>query len=203
MFPVGHIAYTWGAANVLQRRIPAWADTDYRWLALAAMLPDIIDKPLAITVFRESQTSQGLCHTLILHVIVALAAVVLWRNRSLPYLLAFNSHLLLDQIWHHPETLFFPFMGWQFDPYLFMGTPEAMVSVYQDIFLLPQIWLAEVIGLLILGFFAGYYRLYRWSNLRRFLSSGRLDEGLYPNTKEPKVVNQHSARVASRERGKT
>lgn len=203
MFPVGHIAYTWGAANVLQRHMPDWADIDYRWLALAAMLPDIIDKPLALTVFRESQTSQGLGHTLILHATVALVAMALWRGRALPYVLAFNGHLVLDQIWHHPETLFFPFMGLQFDPYLFMGTPKAMVSVYRDIFLLPHIWMTEAIGLLVLGFFAGYYQLYRWTNLRHFLSTGRFGADVRPNTKTPEVVSQSSEKVMGRGRGNT
>jgi len=173
MFPVGHVAYTWGAVNVLQRHIPEWANVDYRWLAVAAMLPDIADKPLAVTVFRDSQTSQGLFHTLLFHLAVAAIALAVWRWRSLPYLLAFNTHLVFDQMWHHPETLFFPFKGWEFDPYRFVGTPEAMVSVYWDIFLLPQIWIAEGIGAIILAFFFFHYRLYRWPNLRHFLLTGR------------------------------
>lgn len=158
---------------MLQRHVPEWADVDYRWLAVAAMLPDIADKPLAITVFKASQTSQGLFHTLLLHLAVAAVALAVWRWRSLPYLLAFNMHLLLDQSWHHPETLFFPVMGWEFDPYRFMGTPEAMVSVYWDIFLLPQIWVAEGIGAIILAVLFFHYRLYRWPNLRHFLLTGR------------------------------
>lgn len=176
MFPVGHVAYTWGAVNVLQRHIPEWANVDYRWLAVAAMLPDVADKPLAMTVFRDSQTSQGLFHTLLLHLAVAAVALAVWRWGSLPYLLAFNMHLLLDQSWHHPETLFFPTMGWEFDPYRFMGTPEAMVSVYWDIFLLPQIWIAEGIGAIILAVLFFYYRLYRWPNLRHLLLTGRFSE---------------------------
>ena len=172
MFPIGHVAYTWGAVNVMQRHIPQWADVDYRWLAVAAMLPDVIDKPLAMTVFRDSQTSQGLAHTLLVHALVFAIGLAIWRWKLLPYLLAFNMHLLFDQIWHHQETLFFPFMGPDFDPYRFMGTPKAMVSVYMDILKLPQIWLAEGIGLVILGLFFVYYRLYRWSNLRFFLATG-------------------------------
>lgn len=173
MFPVGHIAYTCGAVHVLNRRLPGGFDADYRWLALAAMLPDILDKPLALTVFQESQTSQGLAHTLVVHVMVAAVAWLLWRRRALPYLLAFSGHLPLDQIWRHPETLFYPFMGWQFDPYTFMGTPQAMASVYWDILLLPQIWIAEVVGLAILAFFVVRYRLYVPPRLVRFLRSGR------------------------------
>ncbi len=64
-------------------------------------------------------------------------------------------------------------MGWEFDPYRFVGTPEAMVSVYWDIFLLPQIWIAEGIGAIILAFFFFRYRLYRWPNLRHFFLTGR------------------------------
>jgi len=178
MFPIGHIAYTYGAINILQRRIPTRTEVDYRWLAVVSMLPDIIDKPLALTLFRESQTSQGLAHTLLAHAIVAAIALSLWQNRSLPYLLAFSGHLALDQIWRHPATLFFPFMGWQFDPYTFMGAPGAMVSVYWEIFLLPQIWIVEVVGLFILIVFAVYHQLYSWPNLIHFLTSGQVG-GVY------------------------
>ena len=96
MFPIGHVAYTWGAVKIAQRRVPQWADVDYRWLTVAAMLPDLVDKPLAMTVFQESQTSQGLAHTLLVHITVAAIALVVWRWKSLPYLLAFNIHLLFD-----------------------------------------------------------------------------------------------------------
>ncbi|GEM_PF-300258 len=176
MFPVGHIAYSYGAVHVLSRCFAGRFDADYRWLALAALLPDVLDKPLALTVFRDSQTSQGLAHALVVHVIVAAIAWLLWRSRSLPYLLAFSGHLVLDQIWRHPATLFYPFMGWQFDPYKFMGTPQAMASVYWDIFLLPQIWIAEVVGLAVLAFFVVHYQLYRRPGLLCFVRSGRFQQ---------------------------
>mgnify|MGYP000882753242 FL=1 len=188
MFPIGHVAYTCGAVNVLQRRIPQWAGVDYRWLAVAAMLPDVIDKPLAMTVFRDSQTSQGLAHTLIVHALVALVGLAIWRAKLLPYLLAFNMHLLFDQIWHHPATLFFPLLGPEFDPYRFMGTPDAMVSVYLDILRRPQIWLAEAVGLLILVVFAVYYRLYRWPHLRYFLTTGHLYRTITPEREAERVL---------------
>jgi inner membrane protein len=207
MFPIGHIAYTCGVVDVLRRRVPAWADVDFRCVAVASVLPDVIDKPLAVTVFHASQTSQGLGHTLLLHIIVAATALAFMRGRALPYVLAFSGHLVLDQIWHHPATALFPFMGWEFDPYRFMGTPRAMVSVYRDLFVLPQVWMAEAVALLLLGAYIARYHLYRWTELRRLLRTGcvtcatpALPQGVKGNTIGRKTSPSRNALVSGQRR---
>lgn len=175
MLPTGHIEYTWGALNLLQRKARLFEDADYRLAALAALLPDLIDKPLSLLIFTNSKTSQGLAHTLIVHLVISLIVFVWWRKRFV-YALAFNCHLLADRIWLYPRTLFFPFLGWQFEPWRFMGSPEAMLNAYTEIITYPLIIVLESIGLVILAGLMVTYHLYRWENLRAFLLSGRLPQ---------------------------
>jgi inner membrane protein len=175
MLPPGHIEYTWGALNLLQRKAGLFEDADYRVAALAALLPDLIDKPLSLLVFTNSKTSQGLAHTLLIHLLVSLIVFVWWR-KGFVYALAFNVHLLADRIWLYPHTLFFPFLGWQFEPWRFMGSPGAMLDAYAEIVTYPLIITLESIGLVILAWLVVTYHLYRWKNLTAFLVSGRLPQ---------------------------
>jgi hypothetical protein len=173
MLPAGHIEYTWGALNLLQRKARLFEDADYRVAALAALLPDLIDKPLSLLVFTDSKSSQGLAHTLLVHLLISLIIFVWWR-KGFVYALAFNAHLLADRIWRYPRTLFFPFLGWQFEPWRFMGSPEAMLDAYAEVVTYPLIIALESIGLVILAWLVVTYHLYRWENLLVFLVSGRL-----------------------------
>jgi len=175
MLPPGHIEYTWGALNLLQRKAGLFEDADYRLAALAALLPDLIDKPLSLLVFTNSKTSQGLAHSLLIHLLVSLIVLVWWR-KGFVYALAFNAHLLADRIWLYPRTLFFPFLGWQFEPWRFMGSPEAMLDAYTEIVKYPLIITLESIGLVILAWLVVTYHLYRRENLMAFLASGRLPQ---------------------------
>ncbi|MFB0537873.1 MAG: metal-dependent hydrolase [Anaerolineae bacterium] len=175
MLPAGHIEYTWGALNLLQRKARLFEDADYRVAALAALLPDLIDKPLSLLVFTDSKTSQGLAHTLLVHLLVSLIIFVWWR-KGFVYALASNGHLLADRIWRYPRTLFFPFLGWQFEPWRFMGSPEAMLDAYAEVVTYPLIIALESIGLVILAWLVVTYHLYRWENLLAFLVSGRLPQ---------------------------
>jgi inner membrane protein len=173
MLPPGHIEYTWGALNLLQRKAGLFKDADYRVAALSALSPDLIDKPLSLLVFTDSKTSQGLAHTLLVHLLVSLIVFIWWR-KGFVYALAFNGHLLADRIWLYPRTLFFPFLGWQFEPWRFMGSPKAMLDAYTEIVTYPLIIALESIGLVVLAWLVIIYRLYRRENLTAFLASGRL-----------------------------
>jgi hypothetical protein len=147
MLPLGHVAYTWGALRWLQDRGRA-RNVDYRWAAAAALLPDVLDKPLSLTLFRSSGTSQGLAHTLLGH-LVATAAVARWRPELLPYALISHLHLVQDQMWKYPKTLLFPLLG-RFEEWRFMGSPAAMLDAYAEIVSRPQIVALELLGLAIL-----------------------------------------------------
>ena len=171
MLPLGHVAYTWAALAWLQTHQKA-TDIDYRGAAIAALLPDMIDKPLSLTLLSDSGTSQGLSHTLVGQALLTLAVARL-RPKWLPYALICNSHLLADQMWRYPRTLLFPLSG-QLDSWKFMGTPSAMLSAYAEIVTRPGILAVEALGLALLVWVAGKGKWHRKGTLKRLLLSGRM-----------------------------
>jgi hypothetical protein len=171
MFPGGHVAYTWAALTWLQTRRKA-LDLDYRVAAVAALLPDLVDKPLSLTVLSDSGTSQGLAHTLLGHALFTTAMARL-KPEWLPYALIANSHLVADQMWKYPRTLFFPFSG-RLDSWTYMGSPAAMLSAYAEIATRPSILAIEAVGLVLLGWVMRKGQLQRRGNLMRLLRTGRM-----------------------------
>jgi hypothetical protein len=175
MMPPGHIAATWGVAAVLQQHNPRLARLDFRLLALSALAADLIDKPLALSVFTEAQTSQLMAHSLFSNLAILLLSLLFWP-RALPYVLAFTFHLAADRMWNHPESFWWPLYGrdqfWVYKP---MNTPGEMINVYLDIvYRYPQVWITELIALLTLFWLAYRAKLYRWAGLRQFILSGHL-----------------------------
>jgi len=173
MFPLGHVAYTWAATTWLQSQGKA-LDIDYRGAALAAMLPDLVDKPLSLTLMSESGTSQGLSHTLLGQTLLTLAVARL-KPGWLPYALISNSHLAADQMWKYPRTLFYPFSG-RLDSWRFMGTPSAMLSAYAEIATRPAILAVESLGIALLGWVVRKGRLHSKEGLVRLLATGKLGD---------------------------
>jgi len=112
MIPPGHIVTTWGVAAVAQQHNPKLARLDYRLLAFNALLPDIIDKPLAVLVFTDAPTSQLIAHSLLFNLALLIATLLLWRV-AVPYVLVFNVHLLADRMWNHTESFWWPIFGWR------------------------------------------------------------------------------------------
>jgi hypothetical protein len=166
MFPLGHVAYTW------VQSIGHAQSVDYRGAAIAALLPDLIDKPLSLTLLANSGTSQGLSHTLLGHAVLTLAVSSI-KPGWLPYALISNSHLLADQMWKYPRTLFFPFSG-RLDSWKFVGTPEAMLNAYAEIATRPSIITIEALGLVLLGWTVRKGRLHHRASLKRLLLTGKL-----------------------------
>ena len=175
MMPPGHVAVTWGVASLLQQNNAQLARLDYRLLAVCALLPDLIDKPLAILVFKEAQTSQLIGHSLLTSLVLIIAALLLWP-KALPYMLAFSAHLIADRMWNHAESFWWPLFGWNtFWTFRPMNTPETMISVYLDIVTrYPQVWVIEIAALLFLLWFVIRHGLYAWPRLIGFLRSGQL-----------------------------
>ena len=67
MLPPAHIEFTWAGLNLLQRQTGLFPEADYRLMALAAVLPDLIDKPLATFVLTDSNAALLFGHTVLLH----------------------------------------------------------------------------------------------------------------------------------------
>lgn len=184
MLPTGHVEFTWAALNLIQRTTGRLEQADYRWVAVAALAPDLLDKPLALTIYRESQAALFWGHNLWLHLGVWLAAWgwARWRRRAggssfarwLPYLLAFSGHLVADRMWGFTESLFYPLGAGYWHPWVHVGAPEAMLEAYIEIIRTTPILVAfEVVGLALLAWFLWDRKLWQPERLVALLCTGR------------------------------
>jgi len=179
MLPQSHVAYTLAVVDLLKDRIPALKKVDYRLLALAAMGPDLIDKPLAAMYFyRRYRAAVLFAHTLLAHLVVFVYTFWLKPGRWV-YTLAFNGHAVLDRLWFFHDTWYWPFRGWRFHVWQKQGSEQADIKrAYWYAFTRrPELWGWELGGLLALLWFVLRNRLYRPTRLKHLLWTGRLPDG--------------------------
>ena len=179
MLLLAHTGITLGAALVIDRALSrnSWFDSlrerlDFRLLLIGSLLPDIIDKPTSFLFGGIFSYGRTVAHTLLFLLIITLAGVYLCRRGKL-WLIVLSSgtfmHLILDQMWLYHEILLWPFFGLAFpsaDPV------DSTLKMFGNLFSVPSVYVPEIIGLLILGYFGVVLCLNRgW---RSFLSSGRV-----------------------------
>ena len=142
MNPLGHVGLVAGAAYLAQVASARWGTArgdsaieddanfgtvpqgsgwriDYRLAALGALLPDLVDKPLAFLVMPFfHQNTRTIGHSAVFTLALFLGALLLLRfaGRSglLVVALGSLSHLPFDGMWTAPGTLFWPLLGWSF-----------------------------------------------------------------------------------------
>jgi hypothetical protein len=148
---------------------------DLRYLAFGAILPDLIDMPVAIAMWESWQAPRLVGHSLLfgsVMMVAVLIATTRGARRKQWILLPVGAlmHLALDAMWADPTTLWWPFLGWEFT-----STGLATLSVYvASVLTNPWMWAGEVVGLAYLAF------LWRSSDLsdetarRRLLSTGKI-----------------------------
>lgn len=152
--------------------LPPLADLDYRFLLLGSVLPDLIDKPLGQLLLRTAFSSgRILGHTLILNVLGLAVAMAMWRHRGRagPVWLMLGSlaHLVLDQLWLMPRTLFWPALGWSFERLDLSGwVPSLLDALVSE----PAVFIPEIAGGVALGLFA--LSLIRRRRVGRFIRTG-------------------------------
>ncbi|MBM4458902.1 MAG: hypothetical protein FJ011_14250 [Chloroflexi bacterium] len=187
MLPTAHIEVTWATLNLLQRKRGLFLDADYRLMALAALAPDVLDKPLALTLYRNTDAALFWGHNLWLHLAVWAAAWA-WSRRQpagapfsagrrsslTPYLLAFSGHLVADRMWGFQESLFYPIGAGYWHPWVHVGKPAAMLDAYLEIVRTTPILLVfESLGLALLAWLVWDRGLWRRPALAAFLLTGR------------------------------
>ncbi|MFI5360974.1 MAG: metal-dependent hydrolase [Elusimicrobiota bacterium] len=170
MYLFGHVGLTVAAVRAVDR------ETDLRLPILLSMLPDIIDKPVAVLMPAVVHwNSRNFGHTL-LGAAAVLAILLANRRLANPLLLwsCYAGHLVLDRIWLNdgPAIFFWPFLGafprWSFD-----SPPTPYLFTYNIV--------GETIGLGILLSLARRHRLFGAPRWRAFVRTGRLapaDRGL-------------------------
>jgi inner membrane protein len=177
MLPPAHIAYTWLTLSLAQEHLAVAPEADYRLVALAAVGPDLIDKPLAWAYFYKRYKSAVLfAHTLLAQL------CVLWIVRQRAprwwvYALAFVGHAVLDRLWFFPNTFYWPLRGWRFHVWGKRGSEQTEIrKAYWIAFTRrPELWGWEIGGLLALVWFLWRHRLYQGKQLRRFVLTGKVD----------------------------
>jgi membrane-bound metal-dependent hydrolase YbcI (DUF457 family) len=135
---------------------------DLRVLALGAVLPDLIDKPVGSIIFAGYfQTGRIYAHTLLFGVLVLAGAMALTRRgtaarkRWLALPIGVFLHLVLDMPLD-AETLWWPLLGMQFPPF----ARGAFVDLVAYLLGSPWVVFQELVGL---GYLIALYRKLRLS----------------------------------------
>ena len=186
MLFAGHIGITLAAAkgapiviSYVRKRIGppgdddefkrSWTETlDDRALIIGSILPDIVDKPLALVIAPAlvGHSLRTIGHTIAFAVILLAVATVIATRSKLrwPLAMAFAStgHLALDMMWYSPRILLWPISASTFSPrfiHEWGPNPDAIYLI------------AEIVGVLIILGLA--IRLTTTSQLRNWLLTGR------------------------------
>lgn len=192
MLPPAHVEFTWAALNALQRQAGWFKDADYRLAALAAVLPDLIDKPLATFVLTNEDAALLFGHTALAHAGVWLAVAGTGQlPRALPYLLAFSGHLVADRMWSFNQTLWWPFKGRRFHQWKHVGSPQAILQAYARVIREEPLLLTfEALGALLLVWFVRDRRLWQRAELAAFLHTGQFSEPLPAPSRKEETSNR-------------
>jgi hypothetical protein len=146
---------------------------DYRVVAVAALLPDVIDKPIG-RIFLKSRYDSGRLfgHTLLLN--VALFCVLFFmrgrvKRRFVLVPISSLLHLAEDGMWSTPKVFWWPLFG--------TGFPKEPVTGGPLGFLVPSagIVVQEAIGLAAILFLLSSHGLLNREGIRSFLRTGHLE----------------------------
>jgi hypothetical protein len=167
MFVFGHIGITLGIAFVLfQFVLPRIGirpkRINYLFIALGAILPDLIDKPIGRILLGESVANGRLFgHTLLFVLILLMLGFFLKDHRDAVFCLSFGAfmHLIEDKMWEMPATLFYPLYGFGFPKGTVIGENwyEYFLLAFTKSYVpaLSYVFASEIMGTLILVCLAG------------------------------------------------
>jgi len=95
--------------TLIAARLFRWIDP--RFLALGALLPDIIDKPLGLLIYGSMGHGRIFAHTLLFLAMLIAASLALRDQRAASLSIGVLAHLSLDSIWLSPAILLWPLLG--------------------------------------------------------------------------------------------
>jgi membrane-bound metal-dependent hydrolase YbcI (DUF457 family) len=120
MLLFGHIGVTLGIFFGLAFFIPQLRTIiNPTYLIIGSLLPDLIDKPLGVIIFSSTiANGRTIAHTFLFSFTLLLTGLYLYDNRGDIKVLTLATgsifHLIEDQMWVSPRTLFWPLLGWRF-----------------------------------------------------------------------------------------
>jgi len=155
---------------------------DLRFLALGAVLSDIVDLPIGVPLWERFETVRLFGHTMLFGVLLMIVVLMvtrrgLWRKRLILLPIGVLMHLGLDAMWQSPETLWWPFLGAEFAPAGIASYGSYAIDVLTD----PLMWLGEAVGLVYLVALWQKADLGVSVNFRRFVASGVVSAPIDPS----------------------
>lgn len=150
---------------------------DYRVVAVASLLPDLIDKPVGRLIFKARFDSGRIyAHTLLFNLLLFCVLFFMRGRAKRSFVLVPLSsllHLAEDGVWSKAEVFWWPLHGTDFPRQPVPGGAFAFLSPTSN----PGALWQEAVGLaFILWLFASHGMLSR-SGLREFLRTGMLVPG--------------------------
>ena len=148
---------------------------DLRLLLVGAVLSDLIDTPIGLVAFSTFGGVRLMSHSLVFGGLLMTVVVVITRRgrprkRWMPLAIGVLMHLFLDAMWAEPETLWWPFLGWEFAPSNFGSAGALVRSILSD----WRVWLLEGTGLAYLISLAHRGNLISREERVRFVKTGRI-----------------------------
>jgi hypothetical protein len=121
---------------------------DLRLLMLGAILPTLIDAPVGLAFWDRFHNTRLLAHSLLFGSALMLAVLLATRRgrprkRWMPLAVGVLMHLVLDGMWQQPETLWWPFLGWEFTATAWMTAGAYLWAMVTD----WKVWALEAVGL--------------------------------------------------------
>jgi hypothetical protein len=181
MLLFGHLGVTLGIFIPLLK-----PSINLKYLAIGALLPDLIDKPIGGLIFASTFANGHIIgHTLLFSCLLTLMGIYLYqKNREIRvFNLAAGSffHLIEDQMWRGPQTLLWPLLGWSFPRKSIDYTGfEYLLKLLEKSFQpeLSMIFIEELMGMVVIVIFAVIWvkkRLNKNSTDRKTLVEKELD----------------------------
>lgn len=195
MLAFGHAGITLGTVLILQKTLHSRneiakergstgaldsiavfvSDIDLRILLIGSLLPDIIDKPIGLIIFREAISYGRIyAHTLLFLSLIIIGGILLYRLKRQKWLLtlAFASagHLVLDLMWKTPTVLFWPFLGTSFPR---EDSTDYLAQIVTDFLTQPSVFWGELVGFIVALVF-GIMLFSRKNGVRDFFLHGRI-----------------------------
>lgn len=149
---------------------------DLRLLLVGAVLPDLIDTPIGLLAYSSVGGVRLVAHSLLFASAVMVAVLVGTRRgrprkRWMPLAIGVLMHLLLDAMWSNPETLWWPFLGFDFASADATTVGTYLSTVLGDL----RVWILEAVGLGYLLVLGRRGRLTGQEERRTFYATGRID----------------------------
>lgn len=148
---------------------------DLRLLIVGAVLPDVVDTPLGLIAFGTFNGVRLFTHSLLFGSLAMVAVIATTRRgrprkRWMPLAVGVLMHLVFDAMWADPETLWWPFLGFEFAESGHESAGRLVVSVLTD----WRVWLAEGTGAVYLASLARRGNITNPREWERFKRTGRI-----------------------------